>query len=398
MRRGSDTITGVKYSGFWACSNAMPFRVGSRTAQAYAALGERLLEILRSGAHADTLREELGDPGARVELGLARPAGYSVLYPVHITLRDTPGTLDAFVKVRREARHGPFLPEDTSSRAAQLAAGEYEALLRAHRYFSAARGGLGVVRPLLHLPEFHAIVVTRAKGDPLDRIGYSGGRHGVSAAAASGAWLRHYHRGVHAARNLLWDPQRFLEGIDVRMERLVRRRVSPTRLQGLRASIGDAAGAIGPATIERSALHGDYKLRHIYTYKGGIEVLDFGNALEGDCSLDIAAFVVEVEVFALGNPRVNRERLQMLTAAFLEGYFEGRPVPPTTCLYVVDALLKKWERRIIRWSSARAALAIQGLLHATRIGPILERAYLNPWFRARIGHWLAAARQGTPSG
>ncbi|HEY2923917.1 MAG TPA: phosphotransferase [Candidatus Eisenbacteria bacterium] len=397
MRRGSDTITGVKYSGFWACSNAMPFRVGSRTAQAYAALGERLLEILRSGAHADTLRQELGDPGARVELGLARPAGYSVLYPLRIELRDIRATLDAFVKVRREARNGPFLPEDASSRAAQLAAGEYEALLRAHRYFSATRGGLGVVRPLLHLPEFHAIVVTRAKGDPLDQICYGGGRHGASAAAASGAWLRHYHRGVHAAHRLLWDSQRFLEGIDVRMERLLQRGVPRTRLEALRESIGDAARAVGPAEIHRSLLHGDYKLRHIYTYEGGIEVLDFGNSLEGDCSLDIAAFVVEVEVFALSNPRVNHERLQMLTEAFLEGYFEGMPVPPTTCLYVVDALLKKWERRIIRWSPARAALAIQGLLHATRIGPILERAYLDPWFRARIRHWLAAARRGMPA-
>ncbi len=375
----------------------MPFRVVSRTARGYAVLGERLLEILRSGAYADKLRQELGDPGARVELGLVRPAGYSVLYPLHIQLRNLRETLDAFVKVRREARNGPFLPEETSSRAAQLAAGEYEALLRAHRYFSAARGGLGVVRPLLHLPEFHAIVVTRAKGDPLDQICYGGGSRGSSAAAASGAWLRHYHRGAHAPTSLLWGSQRFLEGIDVRIERLVGRGVSRTRLEALRRSIGDAARAVGPEEVHRSALHGDYKLRHIYTYEGGIEVLDFGNSLEGDCSLDIAAFVVEVEVFALGNPRVNRERLQVLTEAFLEGYFEGMPVPPTTCLYVVDALLKKWERRIIRWSPARAALAIQGLLHATRIGPILQRAYLDPWFGARIRHWLAAARQGTPS-
>jgi aminoglycoside phosphotransferase (APT) family kinase protein len=136
-------------------------------------------------------------------------------------------------------------------------------------------------------------------------------------------------------------------------------------------------------------LHGDYKLRHVWADRGSIQVFDFGNVHAGDCYADVASFLVELSVLRLGSPSFDSKKIDRYSEAVLSGYFTTER-PPLLGFYTVEALLKKWMRRLRSWS--RTAMVSRLQMGARRVGaaPLVERLYLDRWFMARVRESLDA--------
>lgn len=337
-----------------------------------------------------------GPPARVTDVSLVRthPAGYSVLFLLSASVAGCSAPLRLYAKVRRGRRYGSFTEDPDADRAERLASMEYDELVRTHRYFSAAGPGLGVVRPVAYQKEHRALFVTEAGGTDLGRMVRMDPESGIRALDLSGQWLRHYHHGVHESANEDRSPASFRRDAATRAGRLESLGVPRGSIEAMLGRFGVVADSIGSAHVPCSVNHGDFKLRHIYAHAGGIEVLDFGNIGVGDCYRDVAALLVEITVLPFGSVGRPREPVERLSEAFLHGYFVG-PAPPVLGLYVALASMKKWGRRLLRWSPSGIVPIAQGVLARLGAKQAVDRTFVDRWFLERIDRALAAAAAST---
>ena len=170
---------------------------------------------------------------------------------------------------------------------------------------------------------------------------------------------------MHRPQQRAWKASKFEADLEKRIEALQKRGVPPRDLEQITDLILAAASSIATQSVPWSRLHGDYKPRHIWAAPDSTQVIDFGNSHEGDCYNDIAAFLVELEVLPLINPCFDVKKSLAYSEAFLNGYFNGC-VPDVLRFYIIEVLLKKWERRLTRWSGNKFVIEMQRCLR--RVG------------------------------
>ena len=313
--------------------------------------------------------------------------GFSVLLEYDVIFAGIE-TKHIFAKVRRDSRFGPYRREDVT-RAPALLQREFEELSKADRYFRGRADGLGVVRPLDYWDELNTVLIEKASGCDLEILARSDEAASLRAFTRCGQWLRAFHQDVHEPQTRVWDPEACRQRLVARRDKLAALGVPATGLDRLLRRAIDAARVSPQREVPCSVLHGDYKLRHIWATPDGIQVFDFGNVHAGDCYADIALFLVELSVLRLGNPWFQSRKAGRYAEAFLGGYFPAEP-PPLVGLYVVEALLKKWRRRLRRWSKATMAATLQTCARRMGAAPVVDRWYVDRWFAARIEESLGA--------
>jgi hypothetical protein len=313
---------------------------------------------------------------------------YSVLFEYDVSFSPARPSQQIFAKIRRnEGGFGAYDRKHLTDRALLRCKTEFEQLSKAFVFFSARKDGLGVVRPLDHLAEHNAIVFEKAFGHDIGRL--VGEQHGdlCKYLERCGQWLRVFQNDLHRPQQKAWTSSKYEADLGKRMEALQKRGVLPGDLEQIKHLIVASASSLVRQVVPWSRLHGDYKPRHIWAAPDSIQVIDFGNSHEGECYNDIAAFLVELEVLPLINPWFDEKKSLAYSEAFLNGYFNGG-VPGVLRFYMIEALLKKWERRLTRWSGNKFVIEIQRCLRRVGAAEIFERLYLNRWFTARVRELL----------
>jgi hypothetical protein len=313
---------------------------------------------------------------------------YSVLFEYDLSFAPLRPIRQIFAKIRRnEGGFGAYDQKHLTDRARLRCKTEFEQLSKAFTFFSARKDGLGVVKPLDHLAEHNAIVFEKASGHDIGRL--VGKQHSnlCEYLGRCGQWLRVFQNDLHRLRQRAWNASKFEEDLGKRIEALQKRGVPQRDLEQITDSILAAASSVAAQNVPWSRLHGDYKPRHIWATPDSIQVIDFGNSHEGDCYKDIAAFLVELKVLPLINPWFDGRKSLRYSEAFLNGYFNGC-VPGVLRFYMIEALLKKWERRLVRWSGNKFVIEIQRCLRRVGSAEIFEHLYLNRWFGARVRELL----------
>ena len=322
--------------------------------------------------------------------------GFSVMFEYELKFA-RPCSEHVLVKVRRDSRFGPYLPQEVKH-APGLLRLEYDELSKAHRYFERRGKGLRVVRPLDYCEELNAVVIEKASGGDLGVLARKDEAEALAAMRRCGQWLRAFHENVNRARPRVWTLGEFEGRIMKRREKLLALGVSARQLDQLLGHVIKVARTCRQREVPCSLLHGDYKLRHIWASHESIQVFDFGNVHPGPCYVDVAAFLVELSVLKLGHPFFESRTVRGYSETFLRGYFPMQP-PQLLGLYVVEALLKKWMRRRRTWSRTFAASTLQTCLRQVGAKSLVERWYLDRWFVARIHESLEiVARGGGHSG
>jgi hypothetical protein len=324
--------------------------------------------------------------------GPARVKRYSVLFEYTITFAPPHPPVSIVAKIHRTS-HGDRANQEAIVEDAGRRDAEWAGLCRAYGHFAGRADGLGVVRPVDHLERYQAILVEKASGRDLGDIIKAGGPEGAAALERAGIWLAAFHRELHRETLREWTAHGYATALERRRSALLGLGVSPQVVDPLLDRVLATARWHSPAMVPCSVLHGDYKLKHIWATPGGIEVLDFGNTHEGDCYVDVAALLVESITWRLGRPWIGRRRLERHTRPFLHAYFGGDP-PPVFWLYVVESLLKKWSRRLVRWSGGNStpwAVAVQQHVQRARAMTVTSHVYLNRWFAGQIREALDRA-------
>jgi Phosphotransferase enzyme family len=310
---------------------------------------------------------------------------YSVLFEYDVRFARPYRTQQIFAKIRRNSGgFGAYDRQSLTDVALARCKTEFEQLSKAFLFFSSRKDGLGVVRPLDYQPEYNAIVFEKALGRDVGLIIREQHSNLSDYLGRCGEWLRVFQNDLHRHQQKAWETGKFEINLKNRIEALRKRHVPPRDLERITDLVVAAARSVGPENVPWSRLHGDYKPRHIWAAPDSIQVIDFGNSHEGECYRDIAAFLVELRVLCLINPWFNEKKILAYSDAFLNGYFDGGCVPIVLRFYIIEALLKKWERRLARWSANGFVLEIQRGLRRFGVATIFERLYLNRWFAARI--------------
>ncbi len=315
--------------------------------------------------------------------------GYSVLLRYQLVFPGA-GTKWIIAKIRRESHFGRYQKNEISEKAISLCLAEYEGLSRAERTFSDRGPCLKVVKPFDYLSEYNALLVEQAKGCDLGILAKAEPPDCLLHFHRCGEWLRIFHHEVYGAYRKVWDASQYEARLMRWNERLAENGVPMTRLDPMIASVLSLVRALFRPEVPCSMLHGDYKLRHVWASSDGIEVFDFGNLYEGECYSDVAAFLVELEVLSLARPWFAPEKIKAYAAAFLNGYFDNQPIPSILSLYIIDGLLKKWDRRLKRWSSHRSVIYAQNWLRHFGASAAVDRFYLDRWFASRIEKQLTS--------
>jgi hypothetical protein len=322
-------------------------------------------------------------PSPDVVCRRTRPHAFSVLFEFEVRQADG-GTKRLIAKVRRDSRDGAYRRQDVTGAAPRLLQLEHDELSKAYAYFRALDAGLEVVRPLDHLEELNTIVMEKASGCELGLLNRFDDRALLVAFERCGRWLRAYHREIHEADTRVWTPGEVDARLVQRRHRLLSEGVPAGHLDAVLDRIRRAAGACPQQPIPRSMLHGDYKLRHIWARPEAIQVFDFGNVHTGDCYGDVASFLVELTVLRLGAPWFDARKIARYSDAFLGEYFGTGPAAPLLQIYVAEGLLKKWVRRLRRWSRAGVVARAQACARKLGAASLVDRLYLDRWFEARI--------------
>jgi hypothetical protein len=316
--------------------------------------------------------------------------GFSVMFEFELTFARARSE-HVLVKVRRDSRFGPYLPQEVTE-APELLRREFDELSRAYQYFEKRGNGLSVVRPLDYCEELNAVFIEKATGCDLGLVARNDEAAAIAAFRQCGQWLRAFHEKVHDTRPRIWTIGEFEARLMRRREKLVALGVPPAQLDPLLHQVVQLGRTYRHREVPYSLLHGDYKLRHIWASTGSIQVFDFGNVHTGPCYVDVAAFLVELSVLRLGHPWFDSERVNRYTDTFLRAYFPMQP-PPLVSLFVVEALMKKWMRRRRTWSRTSVASRLQTYVRRLGAKSLIERLYLDRWFAARIRESLEMARR-----
>jgi aminoglycoside phosphotransferase (APT) family kinase protein len=321
-------------------------------------------------------------PDARISCVSTRALGYSISFRFVVDTRHGP-VVGLYAKVRRVSKFGGYEAVDPGSKTARLGRLEYQTLQRAHDWFSTHTPDLGVVRPVAYVEDCQALVVTAAEGMALDQIVRLQHPLQLAAVTRSGRWLRHFHDDVDTATTRGWEAGAFTSRLGKVCGALREAGADAEVIAGLERRIVAQARRFDGRPAVHALVHGDFKLRHIWTTPTRMEVLDFGNVHTAPVVEDLAAFLVELEVAEFGAVRSSSPGATALAAAFLDGY---GPIatPGTLALQLTLARLKKWARRRHKPSASSAARGVQQLLKLTGTDELARRQLIDPWFLARI--------------
>jgi hypothetical protein len=310
---------------------------------------------------------------------------YSVLFEYDVNFASSLPTQQIFAKIRRnDGGFGDYDRQHLTEEAVCRCKTEFEQLTKAFAFFAARKDGLAVVRPLDYFADHNAIVFEKAFGHDVGRLIREQHSDLSDYLGRCGEWLRVFQNDLHQPQQRTWKGSKFDADLRKRMEALQKQGVPARDLEEITTLVRAAASSISTGNVPWSRLHGDYKPRHIWANPDSIQVIDFGNSHEGECFSDVAAFLVELEVLSLINPWFNEKRILAYSEAFLNGYFDGGSLPVVLRFYMVEALLKKWERRLVRWSGNKFVGEIQRCLRWVGAAEMFERLYLNRWFTARV--------------
>ena len=324
-----------------------------------------------------------------------RRCGFSAIYRVDLDFPSPPRRESLIVKIRREQRDGSFRRLDLSDRIVGLVQTEYQEHVRASEYFANVPG-LSVVRPVDFIESLNAIVVEFAAGADLSLLVRDTSPVARPAMARAGAWWQLFHHDLHQSELRPWSADAAVTMIDRRLSRLQAVGAPADTLDPLRDAIARTIQVVEPSDVPVSRIHGDCKLRHIWATPDQIQVLDFGNTSIGDAWLDPAALVVELSLYSLWTTRMDAASKVEDIRALLRAYFDGPP-PPAFALYVVDALLKKWHRRLRSWGAGTGLSRLQETLRTARLDTVIDRLYIDRWFATQVRAWLALAERRPPS-
>jgi hypothetical protein len=320
-----------------------------------------------------------------ISLVRSRHHGYSIMLEYRVAFDGTSEGI--FAKVRRDYRGGSYAPGRPGSRAVSLARREFEELRRTHDHLRSRGSGLRVVRPVAYLEDLNTVIVAKAAGQDLGMLVKKDTQTARRVLSRCGEWLRVFHGEIHEVRPRRWLATVFAAGIARRRRLLVEAGVPAADLDALLGPVLEAAERFDGQTAAWSTVHGDYKLRHIWTDGEALQVLDFGNVHEGPCDEDVAGLLVELSLLRLGSPWTSRGREDRLWSAFLDAYAgDGRLLP----FAVIDGLLKKWHRRVSRWSRSTMGARLQSGLRVVGLEGLATRYYLNRWFAGRVRRELAS--------
>lgn len=318
----------------------------------------------------------------------AREHGYSIIQEYAVIFDEAAVRRDVIAKVRRGALWGSVGDGGTAGKASSLARMEFEELSRAYRFFKRLGGDCQVIRPIAHLETYNAVIIEKAGGQDLGELVRRGEPGLTRQFERCGRWLRHFHIDVHSRHEEAWNLECYEDAIRHRAAALAALGVRTNLLDGLLEKILAKARAFRGCAVPASVLHGDLKLRHVWGRASGIEVLDFGNVHEGECYKDVAAFLVELLVLTLGRPLGGRPQ-DGYSQAFLDGYLRGEAPSLLLHHYIVESLLKKWSRRLRRWTNDPVSSLVQRGLEAIRVKNAVDRLWLDRWFRQAIEGQLA---------
>jgi hypothetical protein len=325
---------------------------------------------------------------APAQVVASRPARIqenSVLFEYAITFSDPQPPLGLIAKIHRQSGPESNIDLNLTAKSVREGRAEWEELSKAYRHFAERADGLGVVRPVAYIEPYHALLVEKASGRELAKIIGTTASDQTRALMRAGCWLASFHK-LHAS-NRNWTSQWYASRLDERRAKFLSLGVSRGRWEPLLDRVQAQSERLLAQSIPCAMLHGDFRLRHIWATPEGIQVLDLGNAHEGDCYYDVASLVVELLTLRLGRPIAGRQRIDRYIRTFLDAYFGAEP-PGVFWFFVIDRLFKKWGRWMSRWNrptkDAGWAATLQQSLRLVHGTNLVNHLYVSPWFAARI--------------
>lgn len=346
------------------------------------------------GRVSSALREVYG-AAATLELAACRSLAYSLslrfdVRPPHAAPESV------FVKIRRASRFGTYDPEARGGRAARLAREEHELLLHVRDWARAHDPTLGVVEPLAYLDDCNALLTRGARGEGLDGLVSANAPLALPAIVRAGRWLHAFHLQMHRAEQVPWDAAIYIDRVARLAADLRASGADEATLDALLARVKSLAARYGGLPCPHSRIHGDFKLRHVWADAQGLQVLDFGNSHRAPIVVDLAAFLVELEVLELGAWTTSSVPFMVAGPVFLEAY-GPLPAPGILSLQLIHARLKKWGRRRVKFSSSRVARRLEQVLQRTGTARAVRLGYIDPFFLKRLEMEVAWLESREPS-
>ncbi len=302
-----------------------------------------------------------------------------------------------FVKLYRSDKELPLTQSILTPEAKRLSQKEYEFHREVYEFFRSLQRAYQAVRPLAFQPEINALYLEGAPGSQLAVwLSHNDFQNDAELKeraryyfVQAGEMAREFHRHFRLPERLPFRAAEQMQDFLKQIEKLKRKRVEPRYLEKLTTRLERNVNHRDGKLIELAKVHGDYKLQHIFVDDKQLTLIDFGNNL-GAASpfVDVAAFYVEIQTrpFATFRSRFRKLHGELL-AAFLKGYFGERsdkPLPWLMEMKIIYYLLKKWNRRINRFthnSSMKKLISLSDKTHLTRF---IHYHYTNPWFMRQI--------------
>ncbi len=270
----------------------------------------------------------------------------------------------------------------------------YTALMAIHYYLSGLnRKELGSIRVLDYLPDFQAIIMEESSDRNLRDLVLKESRLRTSSTQMKllpvfrnvGMWLRVYHTMPKTEQVQVRHDHReeFIEGILKLTGFLTERLGDKSFFESLASTLTHQVHKILPEHLPLGLGHGDYALRNILVSPTErVTVLDTFAKWRTPIYEDIGYFLTGLkmtsEQVASYGLVFSQGQLQEYEDAFLQGYFEQKPIPyPAIRLFEMLALLDKWSSVVI--SSYRRSSKVVGNMKAT---------FASLYFKSKTKHLL----------
>jgi aminoglycoside phosphotransferase (APT) family kinase protein len=176
--------------------------------------------------------------------------------------------------------------------------------------------GLGVPRPLGHVPELSMLVYVPVAGRSLDEVLAEGDGGGEAAVARTAAWLAALHR---ARLDLDRRFQPATEMVNLEAWAALVGRTWPdeaTNATRIAAGLRESAGRLQLRTD--TPIHKDFHYKHVIV-EGGLRVIDFDEVRLGDPAYDVAHFCAHLRLLACRTAG-DATALAGLERTFLDAY------------------------------------------------------------------------------